>query len=83
MRRREALPLRGDRRARFYAIAFDQARQQQGAAVFEARGLQGGQQGFVHSDRLHEVEVLHMALRADGFGGEAEVLLRLAVKRRG
>src|SRR5262245_35607602 len=54
----EALPLRGDRFARFTSVTLTQAGNQQRLARFEARRFEVAEEGLIHLDGLHEFEVV-------------------------
>ena len=51
-----------------------EARDQQQPALLDARRRQGRNQTVVHFDCLHQIDVIEMALRANRFGGDSELV---------
>lgn len=77
----EPLPERRDAGMVFNGEAAAESCDEHGEAEFKAGGLDGGDECLAHDDWLREVEMVEVALLADGLRGEAELLAEGAGER--
>lgn len=76
--RLEPLPLCRNSGGRRRIVAFAEARDQQGSECLEPRRLERSQQCFIHSNRLHQLDLIHAPPRAKHFRRQTELIAKRA-----